>query len=100
MYWQLRPALLLRRERSDAVWLGASCTPVGLAVELNCKLEEIVVGSASKTLVRSPAAIPRALHSDRADGRRCIFRVNTECSFRVGTVDLLRTSEGAKNRVD
>jgi sigma-B regulation protein RsbU (phosphoserine phosphatase) len=38
------PALLLRRESSEVVWLPASCTPVGLSPELNCTLEEIAIG--------------------------------------------------------
>lgn len=38
------PGLLLRGERSEAIWLGASCTPVGVSPELNCKLEEVGLG--------------------------------------------------------
>jgi sigma-B regulation protein RsbU (phosphoserine phosphatase) len=40
------PALLLRRDRSDAAWLHASCIPVGLSPEMNCSLEEIALGPA------------------------------------------------------
>jgi serine phosphatase RsbU (regulator of sigma subunit) len=35
------PALLLRGEDAEAVWLGASCPPVGMLPEMDCALEEI-----------------------------------------------------------
>jgi serine phosphatase RsbU (regulator of sigma subunit) len=35
------PALLLRGEDGEAVWLGASCPPVGMVPEMDCSLEEI-----------------------------------------------------------
>jgi serine phosphatase RsbU (regulator of sigma subunit) len=37
------PPLLLRRDRSEVQWLRASCTPVGLSSELNCRLEDIAL---------------------------------------------------------
>jgi serine phosphatase RsbU (regulator of sigma subunit) len=35
------PALLVRADGGDVVWLHASCTPVGMAPEMDCSLEEI-----------------------------------------------------------
>jgi len=37
------PAMLLRQDGGDAVWLHASCTPVGMAPEMDCSLEEITL---------------------------------------------------------
>jgi sigma-B regulation protein RsbU (phosphoserine phosphatase) len=37
------PALLLRRDGGDAVWLHASWTPVGMSPEMDCSLEEITL---------------------------------------------------------
>jgi sigma-B regulation protein RsbU (phosphoserine phosphatase) len=37
------PALLLRRDRGEAVWLHASWTPVGMSPEMDCSLEEITL---------------------------------------------------------
>ena len=39
------PALLLRREGGEVAWLNASCTPVGLAPDLNCSLDETVLAA-------------------------------------------------------
>ena len=35
------PALLVRRDGDEPIWLHASCTPVGMAPEMSCSLEEI-----------------------------------------------------------
>jgi len=35
------PALLLRGDGGEALWLHASCTPVGMTPEMDCSLEEI-----------------------------------------------------------
>ena len=35
------PALVLRREGRDAVWLHAICMPVGISPQIECSLEEI-----------------------------------------------------------
>jgi serine phosphatase RsbU (regulator of sigma subunit) len=35
------PALVLRREGGDAVWLHAFCMPVGISPQIGCSLEEI-----------------------------------------------------------
>jgi serine phosphatase RsbU (regulator of sigma subunit) len=35
------PALVLRREGGDAVWLHAFCMPVGISPQIECSLEEI-----------------------------------------------------------
>jgi serine phosphatase RsbU (regulator of sigma subunit) len=35
------PALLVRGDGGETVWLHASCTPVGMAPEMDCLLEEI-----------------------------------------------------------
>jgi len=35
------PALLVRRDGGEAVWLDASWTPVGMSPEMDCSLEEI-----------------------------------------------------------
>ena len=37
------PALLLRGDGGETVWLHASCTPVGMSPEMNCSLEEITL---------------------------------------------------------
>jgi serine phosphatase RsbU (regulator of sigma subunit) len=37
------PALLVRRDGGEPVWLYASCTPVGMSPELDCALEEITL---------------------------------------------------------
>jgi sigma-B regulation protein RsbU (phosphoserine phosphatase) len=37
------PALLLRKDRGEAVWLHASCMPVGMSPEMDCALEEITL---------------------------------------------------------
>jgi serine phosphatase RsbU (regulator of sigma subunit) len=37
------PALLVRGDSGDAVWLHASCTPVGMSPEMDCSLEEIML---------------------------------------------------------
>ncbi|HXH66826.1 MAG TPA: PP2C family protein-serine/threonine phosphatase [Candidatus Limnocylindrales bacterium] len=37
------PALLLRGDGGEPVWLHASCTPVGMMPEMDCKLEEITL---------------------------------------------------------
>ena len=37
------PALLVRADGGDAVWLHASCTPVGMSPEMDCSLEEITL---------------------------------------------------------
>jgi sigma-B regulation protein RsbU (phosphoserine phosphatase) len=37
------PALLVREGGGEAVWLHASCTPVGMAPEMDCSLEEITL---------------------------------------------------------
>ena len=39
------PALLVRRDGGDPVWLHASCTPVGMAPEMDCALEEITLAA-------------------------------------------------------
>lgn len=35
------PALLVRAESAEVIWLYASCTPVGVMPEMDCSLEEI-----------------------------------------------------------
>jgi len=37
------PALLVRGDGGDAVWLHASCTPVGMSPEMDCSLEEVTL---------------------------------------------------------
>jgi len=37
------PALLVRRDGGEAIWLHASCTPVGMSPEMDCALEEITL---------------------------------------------------------
>jgi sigma-B regulation protein RsbU (phosphoserine phosphatase) len=37
------PALLLRGDGGDTIWLHASCTPVGMSPEMDCSLEEITL---------------------------------------------------------
>jgi len=37
------PALLVRRDGGEAIWLHASCTPVGMSAEMDCALEEITL---------------------------------------------------------
>jgi sigma-B regulation protein RsbU (phosphoserine phosphatase) len=37
------PALLVRKDRGEAVWLHASCMPVGMSPEMDCALEEITL---------------------------------------------------------
>ena len=37
------PALLLRGDGGETIWLHASCTPVGMSPEMDCSLEEITL---------------------------------------------------------
>ncbi len=37
------PALLVRGDGGETIWLHASCTPVGMAPEMDCSLEEITL---------------------------------------------------------
>jgi len=37
------PALLVRGDGGDTIWLHASCTPVGMSPEMDCSLEEITL---------------------------------------------------------
>jgi sigma-B regulation protein RsbU (phosphoserine phosphatase) len=37
------PALLVRSDGEEAIWLYASCTPVGMSPEMDCSLEEITL---------------------------------------------------------
>ena len=37
------PALLLRGDGGETIWLHASCTPVGMTPEMDCSLEEITL---------------------------------------------------------
>ena len=37
------PALLVRGDGDETIWLHASCTPVGMSPEMNCSLEEITL---------------------------------------------------------
>ena len=37
------PALLVRGDGGETVWLHASCTPVGMSPEMDCSLEEITL---------------------------------------------------------
>jgi len=58
------PALLFRPETSAVQWLHASCTPIGLSRELNCRLEEIPLAP-SDMLVWYTDGVTEA--SDRED---------------------------------
>jgi serine phosphatase RsbU (regulator of sigma subunit) len=37
------PALLVRSDGGETIWLHASCTPVGMSPEMDCSLEEITL---------------------------------------------------------
>jgi serine phosphatase RsbU (regulator of sigma subunit) len=64
------PALLLRRNGGEAVWLHASWTPVGMTPEIVCSLDEIILAAGDILVLYTDGLTDAGIQDTKAFGTR------------------------------